>query len=77
MFIRTFLRIMFHHIFCNNVFITFGQTLVNFCNNLREKKQNPLKFSTNMTIIEKDTNTPISFRSITGDEIDYNNVKTC
>lgn len=30
-----------------------------------------------MPLDNMDTNEKISFRSITGDEIDYNNVKTC
>ncbi len=76
MFIRTFLRVMFNSI-CNNAVADFIKNFVNFCNNITKNNKNTLKFSSNMPLYKLDTNNPISFRSITGDEIDCKNVKTC
>lgn len=77
MFIRTFLRIMFNKIFCNNTIITALQKCINFCNKFGYLEGKLLKFSPKMPLDKIGTNEKISFRSITGDEIDYNNVKTC
>ena len=77
MFVRTFLRVMFNSIFCDNVVIAFARRCVNLCNNSSSIFTNPLKFSEKMPLDKLDTNTKISFRSITGDEIDCNNIKIC
>ena len=68
---------MFHKIFCNNVLIRFISTVVKFCNDLYGINNNSLKFSENVPLKHEEVNKKISFQSITGDEIDCNNVKTC
>lgn len=77
MFIRTYLRTMFNKIFCDNVFIDFGRSVVKFCNNYLSKEEDFLKFSGKMSLTDMDVNKKISFQSITGDKIDCNNIKTC
>ena len=77
MFARIFLRTMFNKIFCNNVIVDFVRNVVKFCNNYAVKEQNFLKFSEKMSLKDMDTNKKISFHSITGDEIDCKNIKTC
>ena len=77
MFVRTFLRIMFNRIFCNNTITTSVQKCIKICNKFGYLEGKLLKFSQKMPLDNMDTNEKISFRSITGDEIDYNNVKTC
>ena len=77
MFVRTFLRIMFNKIFCNNTLVASVNKCINFCNKFGYFEGKFLKFSPKMPLDKMDTNEKVSFRSITGDEIDYNNVKTC
>ena len=77
MFARTFLRVMFNKIFFNNIVVDFARTVVKFCNNLRFRDGNLLKFSENVPLNNMDTDEKFSFQSITGDKIDYHNVKTC
>ena len=77
MLIRTYLRTMFNKIFYNNVIVDFCRTVVKFCNNLPSNKENFLKFSENMPLDKMDTNEKFSFQSITGDKIDYKNIKIC
>lgn len=76
MFLRTFLRIMFNSLY-NNAITAFALNCVNFCNNRGRNSKNFLKFSQNVPLNNQGTNIPVSFRSITGDEIDCKNVKTC
>ena len=76
MFIRMFLRVMFNNI-CNNAVTRFVCFFVNFCKNISGNNKNFLKFSQNVPLYKLDTNNPLSFRSVTGDEIDCKNVKTC
>ena len=68
---------MFHNIFCDNVFVAFARNCVNLCNNSSFLGQKSLKFSEKMTLSNMETNPKISFRSITGDEIDCENIKIC
>ena len=68
---------MFNKILSNNVVATFIKSIVKKCNNSNLFEQNLLKFSADMPLTKMDTNENFSFRSITGDEIDCNNIKTC
>lgn len=68
---------MFNNIFCNNAVVSSVKRCIKFCNKFGNLEGNFLKFSPKMPLDKMDTNEKISFRSITGDEIDYKNVKTC
>lgn len=70
MFIRTYLRTIFNDIFKNNFVVKIFTKIVNFYCKLWFKNTYKLKFQTNLSIKDMKKKEPLSFRSVTGDQID-------
>lgn len=68
--IRTYARTFFNDLFKNNFLIKAFSAIVNFYCNLSGNTPNSLKFYPNMSIKELKERESISFKSVTGDEID-------
>jgi len=68
--IRTFFRIMFNNIFCDNIFVNTVRAFVNFCCELDIINYKSLKYNKEMPLTLKDTKKNIFFQSIGGDRID-------
>ena len=68
--LRTYLRMIIHKVFINNIFIKTLVWIVNFYYNLFNKIPTALKFEKSMPIKYTDMKKDIVFLSITGDRID-------
>jgi len=68
--LRTYLRMIIHKVFINNIFIKTLVWIVNFYYNLFNKIPSALKFKKSMPIKYTDIKKDIVFLSITGDRID-------
>jgi len=70
MLIRTYLRTIFNDILKKNVIYKTFAGIVNFYCKLWSKNTYTLKFQTNLSIKDMKRKKTVSFRSVTGDQID-------